>query len=53
MVQMNLFKKQEQTHGPQNQTYGYPRGKAGRRRDWGFGTGIYTLLNMELMVNGN
>ena len=26
---MNLFKKQKQTHKPQNQTYSYQRGNVG------------------------
>ena len=31
MIQMNLFPKQKETHRLQKQTYGYQRGKVGRR----------------------
>ena len=30
---MNLFTKQKQTHRLRKQTYGYQRGKGGRRRN--------------------
>ena len=31
MIQMNLFPKQKETHRHRKQTYGYQRGKVGRR----------------------
>ena len=53
MIQKSLFTKQKQTHRLQKQTYGYQRGKAGRRDGCGFGSGLGTLLYMEWMVNGH
>ena len=48
---MNLFTKQKQTHKLRKQTYGYQRGKVGRRDKLGVGINIYTLLYIKQVIN--
>ena len=45
-VQMNLFTKQEWSHGCRKQSYGY-QGIRGGRINWDIGTDIYTLLYIK------
>ena len=46
MVQMNLFRKQKQSHRCTKQTYGYQVGKGGGI-NWETGIDIYTLLYIK------
>ena len=48
MIQTNLFRKQKQTHGLREQTYGYWGGRVGEGgKDWEFGIDMYTLLYLK------
>ena len=51
MIQMNLLKKQKQTHRHRKQTYGYQRGKWGKDklgvRDQQIHTSIYKIDNQQ------
>ena len=46
MMQMNLFRKQKETHRLQKQTYSYQRGKVGGI-NWEIGIDLYTLLYIK------
>ena len=46
-IQMNLSKKQKQTHRLKRMTFWFPAGKGGRRTEWEFGTDMYTTLYLK------
>ena len=58
MIQMNLWKKEKQTHRYRKQTYGYQVGggvevvaEMGIRMNWEVGINIYTLLYIKQITN--
>ena len=51
MTQMNLFRKQKQTHRHREQTCGWQGGVGGREMDWELGVNRCKLLCMKWMGN--